>query len=320
MELFPKCRAPTPTGRPTSRSGSQHRVGTWTSPGDSGDKRGVYTQLVELEGSQTAAEELAVGATAPSSTHAHLERDHPRLDSHPHSSACASASPSTAGHPGGVKSRKGFATTTRTSSCAYTGAVRDAVGGPKARQRRAHAVHLCRRRKPRGTALARLCPLYELIQPGRRPAAAPSRAAPAYTGAAALRIPGRRARSTISPFDMTATSSQRRAPPTVVADEDESQVELARRRRRRRGSAPASRRRGRRRSRRNDELGSSAMTRRCRPAGAARRKFVRKASRKRFRSRRYRAIRRRDDAERRALARSNASSAASACSLRSARI
>ena len=49
-----RCRAPTPTGRRTSASGSTTSlVGTWTSPGDFGDKRGIYTpRWWKLEGSQ----------------------------------------------------------------------------------------------------------------------------------------------------------------------------------------------------------------------------------------------------------------------------
>ena len=50
----PRCPAPISTGRPTSRFGSTTSpVGTWTSPGDYGDKRGVYTpSWWKLEGSQ----------------------------------------------------------------------------------------------------------------------------------------------------------------------------------------------------------------------------------------------------------------------------
>ena len=49
-----RCRAPISTGPLTSRCGStRFPIGTWTSPGDYGDQRGVYTpDWWKLEGSQ----------------------------------------------------------------------------------------------------------------------------------------------------------------------------------------------------------------------------------------------------------------------------
>ena len=67
----PRCRARRRLAIGHHRCGQRHEIGTWTSPGDFGDKRGVYTpELVEAEGQPVwQAQELAGRrATAPMST------------------------------------------------------------------------------------------------------------------------------------------------------------------------------------------------------------------------------------------------------------
>ena len=81
-------------------------VGTWTSPGDFGDKRGVYTpDWWKLEGSQYGKlKTWRIGERAPSST-ACASPTSPSSDLDLRSitrSACASASTEAAQHPGGV--------------------------------------------------------------------------------------------------------------------------------------------------------------------------------------------------------------------------